>query len=75
MEILKIWTKENRMVTCTVPDLIPILKVKKRAVRRFLAEGRLKGRMIGHQWVVSENALRQFLESPERHSDKRDSTF
>jgi len=49
----------------TVEDLIPILQVSRKAVRRYLARGKLRGRKVGKKWLVTEEALRRFLESPD----------
>lgn len=49
------------MVTYTVPELVPILKLKERAIRNLLASGKLPARRINRQWIVSEHSLRAFL--------------
>jgi hypothetical protein len=57
------WLKfgECPMVTYTVPELVPILKLKERAIRNLLASGKLPARRINRQWIVSEHSLRAFL--------------
>ena len=50
------------MITYTVADLETLLKIKKRAIRRLLAGGELRGRFVGRQWIVTEDSLKSFLE-------------
>ena len=38
------------------------LRVCRRTVTRWLADGQLKGQKVGGEWRVTEFALRQFLE-------------
>ena len=53
------------MVTYTVDELVPVLKMKKRAVRQLLTDGKIPGRLVGRQWLVTDEAVRVFLRSPE----------
>jgi len=53
------------MVTYTIPELVPILKLKKRAIRQLLAKGYLRGQIVGRQWLVAEESVKKFLRSPE----------
>jgi excisionase family DNA binding protein len=55
----------------TIPDLIPILRMKRRAIRQLLTNGRLQGRIVGRQWLVPEEAIRRFLETPEKPPHNR----
>ncbi len=55
------------MVTYTVAELTPVLKLKERAIRNLLASGKLPGRRIGRQWIVSECSLHAFLGEREQH--------
>ena len=48
-----------------VEELVPILRVLKKAVRAYIASGRLRGRKVGKRWLVTEEALRLFLNSPD----------
>ncbi len=59
--------RENRMVTYTVSELVPLLKLKPRAVRKLLASGSLQGKRVGRQWIVSEYTLRSFLGENKQH--------
>lgn len=49
------------MTTFTVPELVPVLKLQPRAIRKLLASGKLPARRVGRQWIVSETSLRSFL--------------
>jgi hypothetical protein len=50
----------------TIPDLIPILRMKSRAIRQLLTDGKLQGRIVGRQWLVPEESIKRFLETPQR---------
>jgi excisionase family DNA binding protein len=50
------------MTVYTIPELIPILRLKKRAIRKLIAEGELPARLIGRQWLVREEDLKMFLD-------------
>ncbi len=54
----------SSMVTVyTIPELMPILRMKKRAIRKLLIAGVLRGRFVGRQWLVTEESLRGFLDA------------
>lgn len=53
------------MVTFTIPELVPILRLKKRAIRKLVSNGDLSGRLVGRQILVSEEALKRFLKAPD----------
>jgi len=56
------------MTSYNVSDLIPVLKLKPRAIRKLLASRKLKGQLVGRQWIVSEDSLRRFLgEMPQQY--------
>jgi excisionase family DNA binding protein len=46
----------------TISELIPILRLKKRAIRKLIAECELPARLIGRQWLVREEDLKMFLD-------------
>ncbi len=58
------------MTVYTIPDLVPILKMKTRAIRRLLTDGDLQGRLVGRQWLVTEGSVKRFLETPERPANE-----
>ncbi len=49
----------------TIEELMPILHLKKRAVRNLITRGYLRGRLVGRQWLVTEDAVKLDLKSPE----------
>ncbi len=49
----------------TIPELIPFLRLKPRAIRKLIASVALLGRLVGRQWLVTEEDLRAFLECEE----------
>jgi excisionase family DNA binding protein len=58
----------------TVEELVPILRMKKRAIRRCLAEGELSGQLVGKKWLVTEEAVKVFLNAPDLTSNGSRST-
>ena len=57
----------------SVDDLHEMLGVSKMTLRAYLREGRLKGRKLGVQWYVTEEAIRSYFdeEGPENVHTKR----
>ncbi|MDX1590584.1 MAG: helix-turn-helix domain-containing protein [Balneolaceae bacterium] len=57
----------------SVDDLHEMLGVSKMTLRAYLREGRLKGRKLGVQWYVTEEAIRSYFdeEGPENVQTKR----
>jgi excisionase family DNA binding protein len=53
------------MITYTIPELVPILRIKKRAIRKLVSTGKLAGRLVGRQILVTEEALRHYLKTPD----------
>jgi excisionase family DNA binding protein len=45
----------------TVPELVKLLKLTPQSVRKYLVEGKLKGRKVGTKWLVTDEAVREFL--------------
>ena len=45
-----------------VAELSDILRLTPQSVRRFIKEGRIRAQKVGTRWLVTEEALRQFLE-------------
>ena len=61
------------MNTFTVPELVPILHLKQRAIRQLIADGQLRGRLVGRQYLITEAALKAFLEENEAPEEERPS--
>lgn len=45
----------------TVPELVKLFRLNPQSVRNYLKDGRLKGRKVGTKWLVTEEAIREFL--------------
>jgi len=45
----------------TVADLSKAIKHNTQTVRRYINEGKIKGRKVGRQWLVDEEAVKEFL--------------
>lgn len=51
----------NEIIVYTVPELCKLLQMTPQSVRKYLNEGKIKGTKAGGKWLVSEEALREFL--------------
>lgn len=45
----------------TVPEISKLFQLSPQSVRRYLKEGRIKGQKVGTKWLVSEEAIKKFL--------------
>ena len=45
----------------SVQELVPVLGKSDQTIIIYLKQGKLKGKKIGNQWRVTEEALREFL--------------
>lgn len=54
--------KIGSLTLYTVDDLHELLGISKMTIRAYLREGRLKGRKLGVQWYVSEDALKEYFD-------------
>jgi excisionase family DNA binding protein len=61
-KLIQIQIGEHSTKTYTIEELQPILRLKKRAIRKIIAEGELPARMIGRQWLVREEDLKMALD-------------
>ena len=52
---------KGNLVVYTVADLSKLLNTTPQTVRRYINEGRIQGRKIGRQWLVDEEAVKDFL--------------
>ncbi len=52
---------KGNLVVYTVADLSKLLNTTPQTVRRYINEGRIQGSKIGRQWLVDEEAVREFL--------------
>jgi excisionase family DNA binding protein len=56
--------KIGSLTLYSVDDLHEMLGVSKMTLRAYLREGRLKGRKLGVQWYVTEEAIREYFNEP-----------
>lgn len=54
--------KIGSLTLYSVDDLHEMLGVSKMTLRAYLREGRLKGRKLGVQWYVTEDAIRSYFD-------------
>lgn len=45
----------------TVPELAKLFNLSPQSVRKYLKEGRIKGQKVGVKWMVTEEAIKEFL--------------
>lgn len=71
--------KIGSLTLYSVDDLHELLGVSKMTIRAYLREGRLKGRKLGVQWYVTEEAIKSYFDvdsnepeqAPKEKSTKR----
>ena len=65
--------KIGSLTLFSIDDLHESLGLSKMTLRAYLRDGKLKGRKLGVQWFVTEDALREYFEesSPEEETPKR----
>ena len=54
-------SKDIQIKIYTVPELWELLQLKPQRVRKYLREGKIKGRKAGTKWIVTDEALKEFL--------------
>ncbi|REL39068.1 DNA-binding protein [Rhodohalobacter sp. SW132] len=57
--------KIGSLTLYSVDDLHELLGMSKMTIRAYLREGKLKGKKLGVQWYVTEEAIRNYFEEPE----------
>jgi len=58
--------KIGSLTLFSVDDLHELLGISKMTLRAYLREGRLKGRKLGVQWYVTEDAIRDYFNVEEK---------
>ena len=53
--------EKGNLVVYTVKDLSKLLNTTPQTVRKYISEGKIKGKKIGRQWLVDEEAVKEFL--------------
>lgn len=56
--------KIGSLTLYSIEDLHEMLGISKMTLRAYLREGRLKGRKLGVQWFVTEEAIRDYFNQP-----------
>ena len=51
----------KEIIVYTVPELCELLSMTPQSVRKYLNDGKIKGRKVGGKWLVSKEALKEFL--------------
>tara|TARA_R100001143_G_scaffold63560_1_gene71897 strand:- start:1749 stop:2168 length:420 start_codon:yes stop_codon:yes gene_type:complete len=65
--------KIGSLTLYSVDDLHEQLGISKMTIRAYLREGKLKGRKLGVQWYVTEDAIRDYFnEGPSGNDEKTD---
>ncbi|TVQ01433.1 MAG: DNA-binding protein [Balneolaceae bacterium] len=54
--------KIGSLTLYSIDDLHELLGISKMTLRAYLREGRLKGRKLGVQWFVTEEAIRSYFD-------------
>jgi len=63
--------KIGSLTLYSVDDLHEMLGVSKMTIRAYLREGRLKGRKLGVQWYVTEEAIKSYFDVGSEESDSK----
>lgn len=67
--------KIGSLTLYSVDDLHEQLGMSKMTIRAYLREGRIKGRKLGVQWYVTEEAIRNYFDQPEETQPVRKRKF
>lgn len=62
--------KIGNLTLYSVDDLHELLGISKMTIRAYLREGRLKGRKLGVQWYVTEEAIRDYFNEDSSKGDE-----
>ena len=57
--------KVGGLVLYDVETLSKLLDVQERTIRKYLREGRLKGRKLARKWYITEESLQAYFEQSE----------
>lgn len=63
--------KIGSLTLYSVDDLHELLGMSKMTIRAYLRDGKIKGRKLGVQWYVTEEAIRNYFEEPEIQEVKK----
>jgi len=54
----------------SVEELSELLEIQETTIRRYLRDGRLKGRKLARRWYVSEESLADYFRAEEPELEK-----
>lgn len=63
--------KVGSLTLYSVDDLHELLGMSKMTIRAYLREGKLRGKKLGVQWYVTEEAIRSYFDEPKEPSKAR----
>jgi excisionase family DNA binding protein len=66
--------KIGSLTLYSVDDLHELLGISKMTLRAYLREGRLKGRKLGVQWFVTEEAIRDYFDKGDEKGERNKRT-
>lgn len=55
-----------------VQEIARIFDMTPQSIRKFIREGRIKGRKVGTRWYVTEEAIREYLLGYDNEPKKED---
>lgn len=67
--------KIGSLTLYSVDDLHELLGMSKMTIRAYLREGKLKGKKLGVQWYVTEDAIRNYFDEPEDEPKPKQRSF
>lgn len=67
--------KIGSLTLYSVDDLHELLGLSKMTIRAYFREGKLKGKKLGVQWYITEEAIREYFDEPEETSAPRKRTL
>lgn len=59
-------TELNGMKLYNKKETAELLHVTQRTIQDYLSKGKLRGKKAGHAWIITENAIREFLGETEK---------
>ncbi|MDX1640719.1 MAG: helix-turn-helix domain-containing protein [Balneolaceae bacterium] len=63
--------KIGSLTLYSIDDLHERLGISKMTLRAYLREGRIRGRKLGVQWFVTEEAIREYFNPPEKKENSK----
>jgi excisionase family DNA binding protein len=66
--------KIGSLTLYSVDDLHEELGLSKMTIRAYLREGKIRARKLGVQWYVTEEALREYFNEPNRNASNTNNT-